>query len=260
MTARSRACAVTWWPTPTRDGSVRRGSWRMRGSTGRWCGPPPRCPTRAPRRCAGWCCSHTHTVSNGGYERVLTSFAVSFECPDQPETLVLGAVGTSSRAVGPTSPLDADPTAGSTFAHASHLRVRAGGALTLAQALLSEMLASGYGCTKDEEAAANVRPAPPREPSLVFSCLYLREIHELVTSASSLTAPQTPGVARFWLAAVGREGEEGACIPRGCVLHHLSVETKTKALYSLPTLPRVPPVSIDCCSQTLMCAIQPTRI
>lgn len=49
------------------------------------------------------------------------------------------------------------------------------GALTLAQALLSEMLASGYGCTKDEEAAANVGPAPPR-PSLVFCRLLARSM------------------------------------------------------------------------------------
>jgi hypothetical protein len=35
-----RACAVRWWPTPTSAGSVRRGSWRTLGSTGKWCEPP----------------------------------------------------------------------------------------------------------------------------------------------------------------------------------------------------------------------------
>jgi hypothetical protein len=100
------------------------------------------------------------------------------------------------------------------------------GALTLAQALLSEMLASGYGCTKDEEAAANVRPAPPRR--LSCSARYLRVIHQ------PLTDDRKPRW-RFWLAAVGRKGEERACIPRGGVLHDLSVDGNS--LFRCPRSP-----------------------
>jgi hypothetical protein len=59
-----------------------------------------------------------------------------------------------------------------------------------AQALLSEMLASGYGCVKDEEAAANVRdnnPTPYRIRSMLLST---------AVTASAQRVPTDPARSR----------------------------------------------------------------